>query len=391
MAAPQSAVAQSADAQRAAAAVDNRLGFGLYRALGQGSDNLVLSPSSVGAALTMALAGARGDTETEMKRALAAQSSTAELADGHRGLAGALSRQSGDGGPAVQIANALHMTRSGRLVSQAFKTTLAEQHGAEIFEGSDLDAVNGWVNQNTHGRIPKILDRLDPNSVCVILNAIYFKGAWTAQFDKRATRPADFLLASGQTVQVPTMHQIASFQIAQADGYDAIRLPYRKSGLGMIVIAPTRGSLREFEARLNATMLTDVIGKLGQSQAGRVDLSLPKFRIEFGADLVSPLQGIGMKLAFDANRADFSGITQSENPRDRLSITQVQHRAFIDANEEGTEAAAATAVGFSVASAPVRVTTLKFDRPFLFAIADEASGAILFMGRVTDPRQTAAK
>jgi serpin B len=280
----------------------------------------------------------------------------------------------------------------GHLVTPAFRQAIARQYGAQVFEGSDLGAINGWVKQNTNGRIEKILTKLDPYSVCVLLNAIYFKGAWSERFDKRSTQPADFYLASGDVIQVPTMRQHDYFRVLRAHTYDAIRLPYRKSSLGMIVIVPARsGGLNEIEAGLDTQFASTVMAGIAGSPLAKVDLGLPSFKVELGVDLIAPFQDLGVKLAFDRDHADFTGITDSHKEEDRIHISQIQHRAFIDVNEDGTEAAAATAVEFAARAAPGPQTTLKIDRPFLFMIADEASGAILFVGRVTDPRSSETK
>lgn len=373
-------------------AAGNRLGLELYGRLSKTGPNVVLSPYSISAALTMATAGARGDTEKEMIAIFGSGLTAVNLADAQRQLAAALQRQSADGGTIANVANALHLARLGYMVRPAFRTLLADQYGAQIFEGSDLAAVNGWVKKNTNGRIDKILTQLDPNSVCILVNAIYFQGTWATRFDKRSTRAADFHLGSGEVVQVPTMHEQGNFQALHTPNYDAIRLPYQKSGVGMILIMPAQSTrLEQLEAGLDAQTATAIAADLLKASPAKIDLSLPKYKAETGADLIPALRLLGVKLAFDLERADFSGITDSARKEDRIAISQIQHRAYIDVNEDGTEAAAATAIGFAAGATQAQPTVLSIDRPFLFLIADEASGAILFIGRVADPRQAAAE
>ena len=368
-------------------AADNRLGLELYRRLAEKPGNIVVSPHSIATAMAMAHAGARGETAKEMDAVLHIDLPANQIADTYRALTATLNSEAAAGGPLVQVSNALHLTRFGEYVAPGFKQFLADRFAAEVFAGSDLAAINGWVKQRTNGRIEKILTKLDPNSVCVILNAIYFKGTWLERFNVRNTRPDDFHLASGESIQVPSMHQSGYFQVVRAQSYDAIRLRYSKSSLAMIVVVPTRiDGLSEMEAALDTQSTAAMFAQLAGASTGKVDLSLPRFKIEFGADLIPQFQNLGMQLAFNPDRADFTGITESTDERKRIHISQIQHRAFIDVNEDGTEAAAATAVEFAARAAPGQPTVFKVDRPFLYFIADETSGAILFIGRVMDPR-----
>jgi serpin B len=371
---------------------DNRLGFELYRRLAAKPGNIVVSPHSIATAMAMAFSGARGETEKQMAAVLHVGLPVNELAGAHLRLNEGLNRKAAEDGPQVQVTNALHLTRYGDLIAPAFRQLIAARFGAELFEGSDLAKINGWVKQRTNGRIEQILTKLDPNSVCVLLNAVYFKGAWEEPFDKSATRPDLFHLATGADVEVPTMHRLGYFQVLRAHSYDAIRLRYRKSGLAMILIVSARSNaVGDLEAGLDDQSLAAILAGLARAPSQKVDLSLPSFKIEFGADLIPPFEGLGMKLPFDRNRADFSGMTGSAEESKRLHISQIQHRAVIDVNEAGTEAVASTAVEFAKRAAPGHPAVFKVDRPFLYLVADETSGAILFIGRVMDPRATAAK
>lgn len=382
-------VEPSAETTSAVVAADNRLGIELYQRLARSPGNIVVSPHSIAAAMAMALSGARAETEKQMAAVLHLAIPAGLLAGAHKRLDEVLNRGAAEGGPQVQVTNALHLTQYGKLIAASFRQLLAEQFGAQIFEGSNLDTINAWVKQRTNGRVERILTKLDPNSVCVLLNAVYFKGEWNDPFNRRLTRSDPFHLANGEVVQVPTMRQQGDFQLLRAQTYDAIRLPYRNSGIAMVVILPLGADgINAMDARLDA-QAGAILSGLARAPRTTVNLSLPSFKTEFGADLIPPFQALGMTLAFDRDRADFSGMTESTEESKRLHISQAQHRAFIDVNEEGTEAAASTAVEIAKRAAPAQV--IKIDRPFLYLIADETSGAILFIGRVMDPHATTAK
>lgn len=363
------------------AAADNQLGFDLYRQISAVPGNLVFSPHSIAAAMAMTLSGARGDTEREIATVLHIDLPAAEVAEAHHRMSEMFNRNAGANGPQVDVANALHLTTFGGLVSPAFQQLLASHFGAEVFNKSDLATINAWVRQRTHGRIERILERLDPLSVCVVLNAIYFKGAWEKQFDEKLTRDDDFRLTADRVAKVPTMHQVAAFNVVQTQTYEAIQLPYYKSDLSMVVVAPTHiDGLSDLETHFDAQLAGSILSGLSNQ---RIALSLPRFRIEFGADLISGFRSLGMRLAFIPGQADFGGVTQDPKDGRSIYISQIRHRAFIDVNEKGTEAAATTAVEQStrLPARPIRI-----DRPFLYFMVDRESGAILFVGRVIDPR-----
>jgi serpin B len=289
----------------------------------------------------------------------------------------------------LSVADALMLAQRGDLISKQYAALLKDKYAAEVFEGARLDTINGWVARKTEGRIDKILDQLDPSSAAVLLNAVYFKAKWASVFSKSATRDGTFNLTAAEQVSVPTMHKIGAYALVARQGYRAIRLPYDVDALGMIVVLPdTIDGLAGVAARLGADEPAQLFAALRAPGArSQVDLALPRFKVAFKAGLGSLFQQAGMQLAFDPRRADFSGMTGRPLSEARLSIGAILHRAVIDVMEDGTEAAAATAVSMVATSAPARQPD-KFhvDRPFLFYIVDDATGAILFQGRVSDPR-----
>jgi len=365
----------------------NRSGLELFEALASKPGNLVISPYSIGTAMAMALVGARGDTEAEMARVLNLELPPAEVADADQRLNASLTERFAKEGVKLSLANALHLTKYGKLVADSYKKLLADKFGAELFSGSDLATINQWVKQKTDGKIDEILTRLDPYSVCVLLNAVYFKARWDSPFDQKHTKPGTFHLSRDESVEVPMMRQSGRYRVLRAQTFDAVELPYAGEQVAMIVLLPMRlGDPGEVAIALSDKTIEAVVRDLGRAESEYVNLSMPSFKTEFGADLIPAFSSLGMKLAFNQDRADFTGITESTKEEDRIHISQIEHKTVIDVTEEGTEAAAATAVEFALRSAPPPTTSVTIDRSFFYLIADRATGTILFMGRLSDPR-----
>lgn len=383
-------VADPADAALAAEAI-NAFGLELLREGIPGGENAVLSPASIVLALAMARAGARGETAAEMDdvlRDVASDENDAWL----NALDAALANRSGtfkdrfnkDADVLLRIANQA-FAQGDFPMESAYLDALAARFGSGIrlvdfvrnAEGARQD-INAWVEERTEGRIPELLPAgtVDEMTRLVLVNAVYLKAAWQAPFGEKATTPSAFHRLDGSTVVVPTMHGTFDFPYAEGDDWQAIELPYVGRQLGMLIILPDE--LTAFEAALDGTTLKKITKAL---EAKPVALSLPRFGIESKLDLNAVLEAMGMPLAFDPSGADFSGIT----PVDDLYISGVIHQANIDVDEEGTEAAAATGVIMRVTSAPPPPSPMNVDRPFLFALRDMETGAILFLGRVVEP------
>ncbi len=375
--------------------VYNADGLELFDQLsGERDGNIVLSPFSIGTALAMAYAGARGDTETQMADILDFAWSPEKIGAINQRLTALVALRAEDEDATISMANALHLTKFGDLVSDDYKTLLARDFDTELFAGSGLDEINAWVKDKTDGKIDKILTQLDPLSVAVLLNAIHFSAGWDSPFAANDTQPGDFHLSAYETVTVPTMHETMPVRIVRAHAYDAIALPYVGGRLEMILFMPvTFGENGQVPIRLDAETYSATIEALAATEPERVAFSMPKFTFESGIGLIPLLEGMGLNLPFDSDKADFSGVTGSSAETDRIHISQAEHKALIEVNEKGTEAAAATAIEFALkAAAPsAPLAQVAIDRPFLFAIADRTSGALLFMGRVSDPRDDAAR
>lgn len=383
------------DASQAAAAV-NAFGLDLYRLAASGDENLVLSPASIALALAMARAGAMGETAAEMDTVLYDAASDAHAA-WLNALDAALGSRSGtfedaDGDErevTLRIANAPFAQRDTTL-EDAYLEALATRFGAGLrlvdYIGATEEArqlINGWVADQTEDRIPELLvpGILSEDTRLTLVNAIYLKAPWQTPFNADATQPGPFTRPDGETVEVPMMWLGRSLPYAEGDGWRAVELPYVGGELAMTVIVPD--DLAAFEAGLDADTFATITESL---EAHEVHLSLPRFSAETKLSLANVLRTLGMPLAFDPELADFSGITTEE----RLVIAEVIHQANIDVDEAGTEAAAATAVLMEAGSAPAEPITFVVDRPFLFALRDTTTGAIVFLGRITDASAVAS-
>ncbi len=408
----------------------NDAGFDLFNRLSASPGNIAFSPYSVGSAMAMALCGARGATEAEMAKALRQTLPRMAMADENARVLAVLNdydksatppcptgmtlsngackgpklkgesnclpptRAEGDYcvGPTLEVpsaklavANSLMLTKAGDKIAADYIALLKSKFGAEVFRNAGLAEVNSWVKSKTEGKIEKILEVLDPAAKAVLLNAVYFKAAWLSVFDKRYTGDEDFNLTVTNKARVPTMHRTGSYAVAMQPEFRAIRLPYVVPTLGMIIVVPEKiDGFGVFAAGFDGAKLAGLRTAL---QSQRVEFALPRFKISSSFDLIPAFQAAGMRLAF-SDKADFSGMTGRPVSEGSLKIGQIAHRAVVEVDETGTEAAAATAiVMMPTAAMPSKPPVpFKVDRPFLFYLVDDATGAILFQGRVNDPR-----
>ena len=390
---PRDTMAGTDAAQQQAAAADDAFGADLYRLLAAGRRNVVFSPASIAAALQMALCGAGGATAAQIAAALHLAGPDA-AADGLRLLSGVLS-QAGDGTSMTLRAPNTMWVQAGLPLEPGFTSRLSDAAALTVrpvdFQGAPGQAraqINELIAEQTAG---KITDLLGPDAVSaatrlVLANAVYLKARWAFTFPASATADTPFYPGpdgdagaehAGSPLTVPMMRRTAGLAYLRADGYQAVLLPYQASRLAMAIVLPD-GPLRTLAPRLAGGLGPLLRGAARQSVA----LSLPKFRQRAGFGLIPVLRQLGIEDAF-TDAADFSGITAQE----RLFISAVVHQAYIDVDEQGTEAAAATAVGLRPMALrqepdPIRMVV---DRPFLFAIIDTVTGLPLFLGQVTRP------
>ncbi len=416
---PEVAVARSAKQRVAAPSVaasdaqalvhgNNQFALDLYRILRQDSDNLIYSPYSVSLALAMTYAGARGETEAQMADALHFTLPQERLHPAFNSLDQALtSRGAGpedadaaseEGeGFRLHIANAV-WGQEGYEFLDLFLDLLAQNYGAGVrlldFAQAPEKArttINEWVSRQTEGKIENLIPQgaIDAATRLVLTNAIYFNAAWMHPFETGNTQDGPFHLLDGGQVTVPMMRQTETFGYAQGQGYQAVELRYAgpetateeppTSTTSALILLPEEGEFEAFEDSLDAQKLNAIVESLAYEQ---VELSMPKFEFDADFSLVEALKAMGMTDAF-TGAADFSGMTGDR----ALFIAEIVHKAFIGVDEEGTEAAAATAVIMAETAMPVEPEPIQVtvDRPFLFLIRDRETGSLLFVGRVVNP------
>ncbi len=368
----------------------------LYKALSSKDGNFFYSPYSISLALAMTYAGARGETEQQIADTLHFILSQDSLHEAFNALDQELaSRGEGaqgkdDEGFRLNIVNAIWGQQDYQFLAQ-FLDVLAENYGAGLRlldfikspEASRI-TINDWVSEQTEDRIKDLIPQgaIDEFTRLVLTNAVYFNAAWLHQFNEDATQDGAFYLLDGTKVTVPLMKQNANFGYAKGDGYQTVELPYDGNELSMMILLPDANKFEAFEKQLNTETLNSVIDSLKHPS---VDLTMPKFEFESEFNLSEALKAMGMPIAFTppttVSGADFSGMDGGRN----LYITDVLHKAFVSVDENGTEAAAATAVVVGTTSMPSEVATVTVDHPFIFLIRDIQTGSIVFIGRVLNP------
>ena len=368
-------------------AQSNAFGVGLFAETAAGQPgNLMLSPLGASAALTMLLNGADGETAAQIRDVLGYAGGDLDAVNqAYRSLTGQLLAAD----PAVQftLANAVFYDRQfsqGSPFKPAFLAAMDGPFGARV-EGLDflapasVDVVNRWAEESTNGRVPKVLAEINRDDVLYLLNALYYKGAWSTPFDPDRTAPADFRLADGRTVRVPTMAASVPAITVRGEGYEALELPYGRRNFSMVVLMPDGDApLAGFADDLRDGLWTDAAARLdAQTAWPETIVRLPRFSFSYEKALNDQLRALGMVEAF----TDDADLTRM-NDDPRLLVTLVKQNTFVEVNEEGTEAAAVTTVGVGVTSAP---PSFAVDRPFVFAIRERTTGALLFIGQVADP------
>jgi len=369
----------------AVAASINDFSVDLYGRLAKDKGNLFYSPTSISTALAMTYAGAAGKTAQEMKTTLRFSLDGDEL---HKSYGAMLKRLvSAKKGCKIYIANSL-WGQKGYVFLAPFLALTKKSYGAGLRKvdfaketEKARKAINAWVEKNTLKKIKELIKQgvLTSDSRLVLTNAIYFKGAWVTPFKKNATKQESFRTAEAKDVTVDMMHlRDKTFRYAKKTGLAAIEMPYKGGGVSMVILLPEKkDGLHALEASLTSKMIDETVSSLKDTEL--MDVAVPRFTTTYGLDLADTLKGMGMPSAF--GDADFSGMTGTME----LRISAVIHKAFVDVNEQGTEAAAATAVIMAKGGAMPSKPVFRADHPFIFLIRDTQTGAILFMGRITDP------
>ena len=345
--------------------------------------NVLVSPVSIAIALSITYNGAGGETQQAMAKALEMQGmSLLEINQANATLKTLL--ESNDPSVKLTIANSLWVRKGvdfkPEFIQRNQKFYAAEVTSLNFADPSAPRQINDWVKKNTQGKIREIVDRLDANQMMVLINAIYFKGQWMTEFDKNQTTDRPFTLATGRQKQHPMMAQKGDYRYAETQQFQAISLPYGKGRTSLYVFLPKPNTnLADFQKTLTAENWQTWM-KIFSKREGSIQL--PRFKMDYEIDLKNSLSALGMSVAFDPSKADFSDLSTTAT-----RIDEVKHKTFIDVNEEGTEAAAVTSVGIRATSIQQEVApfVMIVDRPFFCVIRDNKTGEILFMGSINDP------
>lgn len=385
----------------------NTFSLDLYReATGDSpAENSLVSPLSVTTTLAMAYAGARGETRSQMRDALRYSLEEARLHPAFNALQRELNDRSEaidteelpehfdpDDDPVpfeLSLVNAV-WGQTGFPFEEAYLEVLADHYGGGLTEveyRSDpegaRETINDWVAAQTEDRIDELLPAgaLDSLTRLVLTNAVYFQANWQEPFDPEDTESAPFTPLSGSAVDVPMMHTQTHLPYAEIEGAKAIELPYLGGDVSMVFILPETGHFEAFETTLDMETLSSIVTSLDRNEG---TVAIPKFEFGTGMQLKQALETLGMTAAFDRQVADFSGMADLEATDERLFVDDVYHDTYIAVDETGTEAAAATGAVIGYTSAPQEQFEFVANRPFLFAIRDRPTGAVLFLGRVVD-------
>lgn len=368
---------------------NNQFGLSLFKDVAsqvKGDTNVMISPLSATLALSMTYNGAAGTTKTAFENTLGFSGlTTADINQSMENLSNELT--SVDPDVTFDLANSIWY-RNTFSVEQNFLNTNEEYYNAEVSaldfnDPSSVNTINNWVSNKTNGKIPTIINGISPSALMILINATYFKGQWKYQFDPSKTENKTFYLQDGSEEQAPTMTQKITMGYLNTGDFQAVELPYGRGNFSMVLILPNKDkSLSDIENEMTETNWQQWSTTLDKPSIA-LTINLPKFKFSYTKLLNDDLSSLGLGIAFSGS-ADFSNI----NPTTSLYISQVLQKTYIDVDEKGTEAAAVTVVGInSSAGTGVTTTSISFNRPFLFAIKEKYTNAILFIGVVKDPNK----
>ncbi|MBM3242175.1 serpin family protein [Candidatus Poribacteria bacterium] len=374
-------------AERSIVASDNQFGFKLFKEISQEKDeNIFISPLSVAMALGMTYNGANGSTQEAMQKTLELSGLTLqEINESYKNLIELLTNL--DPKVKFQIANSIWYREMFPVEAKFIdinKTYFdAEVSGLDFSAPNASEIINGWVKEKTNGKIEKIVDApINPLTMMFLINAIYFKGIWTYQFDESQTQDDMFTLPDGSQKPCKMMTQESELHYFENDDFQAIDLPYGAGDFSMTILLPRlEKDINSLMAALNQETWNLWVNSF---QKQELTVQLPKFTLEYELTLNDVLGALGMEIAFNRNLADFTKMYKKEAVGANLYISNVKHKTFVEVNEEGTEAAAVTSVEMTLESVPDRIL-MRIDRPFICAIREKRSGTILFIGKIVEP------
>jgi serine protease inhibitor len=373
--------------QQAVVTGNNKFALALYSKLESQQGNLFLSPYSISTALAMTCAGAKGETEKQMTQALCFASGNKEQFNKSFGeIIKQLNASGEKGGYELTVANALWGQKDYKFLPE-YLTLVRENYGGDLQQvdfATQAEAarktINAWVESKTKDKIKELIKpgMLDSATRLVLTNAIYFKGKWASPFKAERTQDSPFTLLDGRKVNVPTMSQTDRFGYTETNDIQVLDMPYGNNDLSMVILLPKKvDGVKNLEKELAPDNLA---GWLARMPRREVQVFFPRFKMASEFGLAKVLGEMGMPDAF-SGKADFSGMTGSRD----LFISAVVHKAYVDVNEEGTEAAAATGVTMKLTSIGIPPPVFRADHPFVFLIRDNQTGSILFLGRLESP------
>ena len=364
--------------------------FDLYKkeAAAYKDKNIFISPASVALALAMTIEGSAGETEKAMLQTLKLKGiNRKDFKTGNKILITNLMQK--EGKVELSIANSIWLKESIKF-NKEFKSDIEEYFMSNLFPLSTAKPINKWVEEKTNGKISNIIDRVSKNDIAYLINAIYFKGSWAKEFNKKETKPRSFYLANGNEITVDMMKQKNRFKYLKTESFEAVTIPYGDGETSISLFLPNRDSNLDTLYK----NLSYKSWKLWESEFRKREgtIEIPKLEIEFKSRLNNSLSALGMEIAFSPKRADFSNMCKVSNGLN-IYISKVLHKTFLKIDEKGTEAAGVTAVGITLTSSahkPDNVFLLVFNRPFFIIIKDDSSGLPLFMGSILDPPRSSS-
>ncbi len=365
----------------------NEFGIELFTKVAEEENkNLMLSPLSASTALTMLLNGCGGDTYTQLQGTLKypAGMTIGDINEAYKSLVAQL--LNADPKVRLALANAIFY-RNGFAVKAPFLGLMnidykAEIKGLDFSDPSALTTINKWASDNTNGKIPEVLKTIDGDAVMFIMNALYFNGDWSYQFNKSLKQELPFYPEGGKSVDVTTMNSEVGSKVTGGNGYKAIEMPYGRTNFTMVVIVPD-GTLSEFYPSFTPGMWNQLTSDLdGIAEFGKMKVFMPKFKFDYEKYLNDQLISMGMVDAFSPYKADLSGISDNQ-----IYVSFVKQNTFVEVDEEGTEAAAVTTIAiFETVSMPPKPNMFVIDKPFIFAIRERTTNTLLFIGQVVNPQ-----
>lgn len=385
---PATQMYSSDDVDKRMVQANNKFGVALFKELllsDKLSGNKVISPLSIENALAMTYNGAEAETKAAMEEVLQLKGMTLhDINRGNQVLNDVLEHT--DPSVSLSVANSLWASE-GKEFHKPFLDNNRTFYDAEVTtldlaSSGAPDQINRWVKKNTNGKIEKIVEGpIDPLTVLFLINAIYFKGEWAHPFEKEATSEGEFFIPDGPAVQVPMMRQSGEYEYKMGEGYEAVRMPYGKGAMRMVIYLPTVKS--PDLSKMMSVLLSDIDQMTKGFHMTDGQLRIPRFKSEYSVSLNDTLKALGMEIAFDPERANFGNMGPI---KPSLYIGEVLHKTFIEVNEQGTEAAAVTSVLMQTTSAR-QSFSMEVNRPFFFTIEDGSTGTMLFMGSIENPDQ----